>query len=211
MEGENGKISGSFNATRLLTLSTTNNAIEVSTHVHNADKQPGQPTVISLKTTNGSAQPHTLPDLPPRADASHSALSSNISLSSSSNATSPRDSFRVSAQTTNAPLDIALSSNARPALLRLDAATHNAPAHVALPPAFEGRFLLRTTRFRPELRELPCVAGRARRLISTGTVAGHAVIGNVSWVPREHGQGDADADVGWASVSTSGAPATLVL
>ena len=53
VEGTHGKISGSFNATRLLALSTTNDAIEVSAQVHNA--QPDQPTTISLKTTNGSA------------------------------------------------------------------------------------------------------------------------------------------------------------
>ena len=131
----------------------------------------------------------------------NSALHSNISLSSS------RDgSFRVSAQTTNAPLDIALSSSSLGrVLLRLDAATHNAPAHVALPPAFEGRFLLRTTRFRPALR----VAAHARRVLSTSTVGGRAVFGDV--LLREDGQGDADAGVGWASVSTRKAPATLVL
>ena len=56
VEGTHGKISGSFNATRLLALSTTNDAIEVSAQVHNA--QPDQPTTISLKTTNGSAATH---------------------------------------------------------------------------------------------------------------------------------------------------------
>jgi len=176
VEGKNGKISGSFNATRLLTLSTTNDAIEASAHAHNSQ----EPTVISLKTTNGF-------------------LHSNISLSSNG-------TFLVSAQTTNAPLAIALSSDARPVLLHLEAATHNAPAHVVLPPAFGGRFLVRTTRFRPALlRETPRIAGHARRL-STSTVAGHVLFGNVSLLEHE--------DVGWegwASVSTSKAPATLVL
>jgi hypothetical protein len=51
VEGKNGKISGSFNATRLLALSTTNSAIDVSAEAHNAN--PGQPTVLSLKTTKG--------------------------------------------------------------------------------------------------------------------------------------------------------------
>jgi len=197
VEGKNGKISGSFNATRLLALTTTNAAIEASAQAHNAS--PGQPTVISLKTTND-------------------ALHANISLSS--NASSSRGIFRVSTQTTNAPLSLSLSADedARHILLRLDAATHNASAHVELPPAFEGRFQLRTTRFHPELREAPRVTGRVRRL-STSTVSGHTVIGNVSCVltdgngMHEHGPGnaDGDAETGWASVSTRNAPATLVL
>ncbi|KAF8267037.1 hypothetical protein EI94DRAFT_1786630 [Lactarius quietus] len=197
VEGKNGKISGSFNATRLLALTTTNAAIEASAQAHNAS--PGQPTVISLKTTND-------------------ALHANISLSS--NASSSRGIFRVSTQTTNAPLSLSLSADedARHILLHLDAATHNASAHVELPPAFEGRFQLRTTRFHPELREAPRVTGRVRRL-STSTVSGHTVIGNVSCVltdgngMHEHGPGnaDGDAETGWASVSTRNAPATLVL
>lgn len=194
VEGKNGKISGLFNATQLLALSTTNNAIKTFAHAHNA--HPGQPTVVSLKTANG-------------------ALHANISLSS--NTPSSLSNFRVSAHTTNAPLTLALSSpDARPVNLRLDATTSNAPVHVELPPAFEGRFLLRTTRFRPELHEAPRVSGRARR-VSTSTMAGHAVFGNVSLVPPDgggalkHGEGVTDVDMGWASVSTCEAPATLVL
>jgi hypothetical protein len=194
VEGKNGKISGLFNATQLLALSTTDNAIKVFAHAHNA--QPGQPTVISLETTNG-------------------ALHANISLSS--NASSSHSNFRISAHTANAPLSLGLSSpDALPINLHLDAATHNAPAHVELPPAFEGRFLLRTTRFRPELHEAPHVAGRARRL-STSTVDDHTVFGNVSLALPDgggalrHREEVTDVEAGWASVSTCKAPATLVL
>ena len=75
---------------------------------------------------------------------------------------------------------------------------------------FEGGFLLRTTRFRPELREAQRVSERARRL-STSTMAGHAVFGNISWA-RQHGEGVvADVDsMGFVSISTCKAPATLV-
>jgi len=178
VEGKSGKISGSFNATRLLALSTTNGAIEASAQAHNA--QPDKPTALSLRTTNG-------------------ALHANISLPSNA---SSHGNFHISAQTTNAPLALAFSSpdDKRPVLLRLDAATRNAPAHVALPPAFEGRFLLRTTRFRPEIREAPArVAGLARRL-SARTVGGHwhAVFGDASSVLSDGGfeQGHGETDIG---------------
>lgn len=50
-EVKNGKIEGSFNVTTLLKLSAANSPINVSLNAHN--NLPSEPTVVSLKSTNG--------------------------------------------------------------------------------------------------------------------------------------------------------------
>jgi hypothetical protein len=93
----------------------------------------------------------------------------------------------------------------------------NAPARVALDAAFEGGFLLQTTRFRPVVHELPGVkdpTGRGRkRKVSTRVVGGpgRAVIGNVSWVSSPTGQQMQTNSAGWASVTTRNGPVILVV
>ena len=114
---------------------------------------PSQPTLLSLKTANGRAHPPL--DLRFTRMHSKSALHAKISLSSNA---SSRGNFHISAQTTNAPLALALSwgqttHDSRPVILHLDAVKQHTPAHVALPSVFEGRFLLHTMHFRSELHE----------------------------------------------------------
>ncbi|KAI0302893.1 hypothetical protein B0F90DRAFT_180798 [Multifurca ochricompacta] len=201
VEGQNGEIGGSFNATAFLKLSTTNGPINVSLDANNT--APSKPTVVSLKSTNGP-------------------LNSTISLSTNSS-TGTGGYFRVYAHTTNAPLTLSFSKKTAPpdSRLVLDATTENAPTHVSLYPAFEGGFLLQTTRFRPTLLYeegdggiIKDPAGRGReRNVNVRVVAGRAIIGNVSWVvpSGEHVQEGANSSAGWVSVFTRNAPATLVL
>ena len=109
----NSKISGSFNATRLLALSTTNNAIEVSAQARNAE--PGQPTLLSLKTTH--------------------PLDLRLTLTYPTKR-STREHLPYLRTDDNGPLALALSSpddNTRPVLLHLDAATQNVLARVRGP------------------------------------------------------------------------------
>jgi len=172
-------------------LSTTNGPIYASVEAHG--NLPSKPTVVSLKTVN-------------------SPLTANISLYTNSSS-GTGGCFRVYAHTINAPLAVSFPTSPPDSRLVFDGATGNAPAHVALPAAFEGGFLLRTTHFHPVLHVSPGVkdpAGRGReRRVHRHAVAGRAVIGNVSWVaPGKPPQADG---TGWASIGTHNAPVALIL
>jgi len=193
-EGKNGKIEGSFNVTRLLKVCTTNSPINVSINAHS--NLPRKPTVVSLKSTND-------------------VLQSNISLSTNSSS-GTGGHFRVYTHTSNAVLNVSFSASPPDSHLVLYGSTRNAPARVALDPAFEGGFLLQTTRFRPTLHVTPGVKdptghGRQRK-VDDRVVAGRALIGNVSWVPHgQHTPRPEAEKAGWASVSSLNSPVTLVL
>lgn len=219
MEGKNGKIEGSFNATRLLALTTTNGPIDVSLDVHNT--LPKEPTVVVLKSSNGSAQNLTFfyPSHCNNACVPLSFLSSVVSLSTNSSSGTGGD-FRVCTHTSNAALDVSFTASPPDSRLVFEASTKNAPARAVLDAAFEGGFLLRTTQFHPTLHVSPGVKdptghGRVRK-VDHRAVAGRAMIGNVSWVPPAERQladadVDADAKAGWVSVVTRNAPVTLAL
>jgi hypothetical protein len=123
----------------------------------------------------------------------------------------------VHTHTTNAGLDVSFSTSPPDSRLIFEGSTKNAPARAALPAAFEGGFLLRTTHFPPALHvstDVKDPAGRGRvREVKERTLATRAVIGNVSWVDPQHPSPrmDADPEVGWASVITRNAPLTLSL
>jgi hypothetical protein len=156
--------------------------------------------------------------------AHRSHVHSNITLSTNSSSGTGGD-FRVHTHTSNAPLDVHIIKSPPDSRLHLEGSTKNAPAGAALPPAFEGGFLLQTTHFRPALHVSPHVkdpAGRGRvRKVKDRVVAGRAMIGNVSWVPPGErlpaSLADTDTDTdshskaGWASVITLNAPVRLVL
>jgi hypothetical protein len=131
----------------------------------------------------------------------------------------------VHAHTANAPLDVRITKSPPDSRLHFAGSTKNAPAGAALPPAFQGGFLLQTTHFYPALHVSPHVedpTGRGRvRKVKDRVVAGRAMIGNVSWVPPGEplavSLADTDTDAhghskaGWASVTTLNAPVRLVL
>jgi hypothetical protein len=194
-----------------LILSTTNGPIYASVEAHG--NLPSKPTVVSLKTANRSGRP-ALPYPYPltRIHIIRSPLTANISLYTNSSS-GTGGCFRVYTHTRNAPLTVSIPTSPPDSRLVFDGATRNAPAHVALPAAFEGGFLLRTTHFHPVLHVSPGVkdpAGRGReRRVHGHAVAGRAVIGNVSWVPPgEPPQADGS---GWASIGTHNAPVALIL
>ncbi|KAH9992126.1 hypothetical protein BJV77DRAFT_1067875 [Russula vinacea] len=191
-ESKNGKIEGTFNVTKLLKVFTTNSPINVSLNAHS--NLPRRPTVVFLKSTNG-------------------LLHSNISLSTNSSS-GTGGFFRVHADTSNAALSVSFPSGPPESRLVFDGSTKNAPARVALDPAFEGGFLLQTTKFHPTVHLTPGVedpTGRGRkRKLNDRVVGGRAVIGNVSWVsPGNHPQARPEG-ASWASVSSRNAPVTLV-
>jgi len=174
----NSPIVGSFNATRRVSLSTTNAHIKADIALDNDGVEQSS---IQLRAPDGPS------------------INSSITLTSSTE-NKKGGSFRVGAETTKGDININFPSAPINHNLVLSAQTHFAPAHVTLHETFEGRFVLRSAYGGKsfvdwdEQAEDPTGKGRVRNVtldMDKGWYRGHT-----EWVddqdrPDEpHGQGN---------------------
>jgi len=164
----NAAISGSFNTSSSLTLSTSNAPIEVDVTAFNHD---GIKAFIA--TTNAQ-------------------LAANFSLYASPASSAP-GIFDVRTFTTNAPLRVNYFESPLYSVLDAKAGTTNSPAYVRLHPAYEGSFTTTTTHFPSTIESLkdvedPTGHGRVRKVNIDFQIKGVAR-GSVAWEPLEHERG----------------------
>ncbi|PPQ85832.1 hypothetical protein CVT25_003463 [Psilocybe cyanescens] len=192
----NGKISGVFNATQSLLLSTTNSAINVDVGL--TSQEGGSRPTLTTRTSNGLKSNTDTNLVKPSPT---SAIDANISLFSTSGS---GGSFVVTAQTSNQPLQIAFPTSPSGSALNLQASTENAPASVLLDDAYAGSFDLRTSAYEDATVNVvrPNVSGRHVRYSGEGR---GETAGSVVW---DGGNYSANGRV---SVSTSNGRVELEL
>ncbi|KAG6857753.1 hypothetical protein H0H87_004169 [Tephrocybe sp. NHM501043] len=158
----NGAITGGFNASRSLTLHTTNAPIQADITVAN---EADYVSDLTLTTSNGK-------------------IDSRITLTSVTEA----GRYMVSAVTSNAPLTIDIPSSPLTSTLRVVATTSNGPVLLSLPPAYEGQISLSTSNGAPSIRRRdiadPSGKGRVRK-VRTTSFGRNTLKGSVSWSDEE--------------------------
>jgi hypothetical protein len=178
LSNSNGPISGSFNASKRLELTTSNAPIRANIGLKN-DDDPDHTVKLCIKTNNSC---DTLPYfLRSAADISCSPIDARISLLSD-------NKFKVVTTTSNGHVRVKFPHSTVDSVLHLFAATSNFPAAVGLNPAFEGTFKLRTNIFRPSVNvsEVEDPAGEDReRIVEKESGPRGAVEGTVQWVPDD--------------------------
>ncbi|KIY53048.1 hypothetical protein FISHEDRAFT_33836, partial [Fistulina hepatica ATCC 64428] len=180
LKTSNGLVSGIFNATRELTIVTSNDPVHIDVGL---TSKGSEPTHMLLKTSNAYLK----------------AAISCLSVASS------EALYDMTAKTSNGHLSLDLPTMPVGAVMMLDAATTNQAADVHLNPAFEGSYSLRTSNAHPEVLEDEDVAdptgeGRTRQLVDRGLSKG-ICLGQISWDGEEHPS--------TVSVKTSNARVTL--
>ncbi|PPQ85828.1 hypothetical protein CVT25_003459 [Psilocybe cyanescens] len=177
----NGVITGTFSTNDTLVLRTTNAAITADVNLR-SEKADSRPT-LSAKTSNG-------------------AIVSNINLISTLEH-GQGGFFGVSADTSNAHLDIKFPKSPVDSTLNFKASTSNERASVSLNPAYEGSFDLQTSSvFKTTVDEhrVEDPSGRNRKRQARYRHSGKGVlVGDISWSPENAGRGR-------VAVSTSNAP-----
>ena len=116
-------------------------------------------------------------------------------------------SFQVDVCSSNAPLDLVLSSVPIDSLLHASARTTNAHATASVHPAFEGTYALYTPWYQPEAKVSPSpdLAGRGRMRAGWGESGRGCAQGAALWV-----EGTADGR-GSVEITTSNALVTLAV
>ncbi|KAG5731771.1 hypothetical protein E4T56_gene816 [Termitomyces sp. T112] len=154
----NGALTGSYNASRSLTLRTSNAPIRADVRIANEKDYVSD---LTLHTSN-------------------SKIDTRVHLTSET----PAGRFMVTATTSNAPLTVAFPSSPVDSTLRLSASTSNGHALLSLHPTYEGQFSMTTSNDRPWIRPHdvadPSGKGRVRQVLTTSL--GHNTLsGRVSW------------------------------
>ncbi|KAI0316368.1 hypothetical protein OF83DRAFT_1060481 [Amylostereum chailletii] len=182
----NSPISGSFNTTSQLSLTSSNGPIDVTAASFNDD--PSQAHTMILHTSNAR-------------------IAATVFLLNTVGATS---AFNASTTTSNSPLIVEYASlPSEGAVLSAVAHTSNSPARLTLPPAFEGTFFVRTSLLGAAVdrRDVEDPTGRGRqRKVEMNVMRRGVAYGKTSWEPSED-----ESKAGFASVTTSNGPAQLVL
>ncbi|KAI0944062.1 hypothetical protein AcV7_001982 [Taiwanofungus camphoratus] len=161
----NGRIEGSFHASKSLSLITSNGPIRANVSLYH-DNATDANVDLTMKTSNGP-------------------IVSNVDLVSTA-PSSTGGAFAVSAKTSNSYLGIDFPEAALEAHLTVDARTTNAPATVSLNRAYEGAFDLRSSNVDPVLEfngyaEDPSGQGRKRAMFlerSDRYIAGYVAWGS---------------------------------
>jgi hypothetical protein len=185
----NGSIRGSFNATRMLNLRTSNAGIHAVASITHPDETPSHP-LIGLHTTHGLI---------------------NASISLFNQATRKNNvSFEIVADTIDAPLKLHILEIPSDVKLIIAGYTTKTPIHAKIHPAYEGSFAIKTTNnhvtvITPDAED-PRREGRTRSLEQRhwDPRGGH-IIGSVRWNSEElerHGN---------IHLSTTKAPIRLTL
>ncbi|PIL33769.1 hypothetical protein GSI_04394 [Ganoderma sinense ZZ0214-1] len=183
-----GPITGTYNATSVLMLDTSNSPIAVRANLLGG---AGRVVHLYMKTSNGF-------------------IDSQIGMySNATNATG--GAFSVNARTANSPLKLAFVDAPADSVLHADAGTSNSPAQVRLHETFEGAFSLMASAFlRPVVewkRDAEDPAGRGReRTVKVNAVKDSLVTGNVFW-----GEQEGMKRRGTVRVATSNSPVRLIL
>ncbi|EIN10113.1 hypothetical protein PUNSTDRAFT_126011 [Punctularia strigosozonata HHB-11173 SS5] len=180
----NGPITGVYNSSTSLSLTTSNARIKADVHLYNYGKTE---STLSVATTN-------------------SPLEANISFY---NATSKPSHFKAFTTTSNAALNVHFPTLAIDSVLNYIAHTTNSPASVYLHPAFEGSFHGRTS-VMPARLEIPDFkndpAGRGRtRQVQNLQQRSREFSGQTWWGPSH------PKELGSVSVSTTNSPVYLRL
>ncbi|KAF8590819.1 hypothetical protein K439DRAFT_1166540 [Ramaria rubella] len=162
---QNGVISGSYNISKALTLSTKTKTINASIRMENADGN--NPTTLSLVTEDA-------------------AIQAPITLVSTSTSGSPA-AFSVSATTDNGPLDISFPEAPISPFshLTFNGKTTNKPSNVTLHATYEGSIMLTAINNKPSLtfnQNTPDPSGQGRkRMVNQQILANGSLSGEVQW------------------------------
>lgn len=185
----NSIISGSFNATNSLTITSANAPIDVKIGFVSSLKEDEGPATLTLRTANAG-------------------LTAVVDLSTSEDEFA--GDFLVETSTANAPLAVKILSLPAGGKLGYSGKTVHAPADVVLPTSYEGTFRLSTLFFKPELVARDGVedpAGRERkRTVNFHKLAPSGVEGEVYW-----GEKGDDTPGGWVDIETKLAPVSLTV
>ncbi|KAG6920045.1 hypothetical protein DXG01_010113 [Tephrocybe rancida] len=161
----NGAITGFFNASRSLTLHTSNAPIQADVTVANEDEYVSD---LTLRTSNGK-------------------IDSRVSLTATEG-DQYSSRYLVAATTSNALLAVNFPSSPLASILRVTASTSNGPAHFSLPPAYEGEISMSTSNSAPSIKRRdvvdPSGKGRVRR-VRTTSLTHNTLQGSVSWSNEE--------------------------
>ncbi|KAJ7057634.1 hypothetical protein C8F01DRAFT_1150497 [Mycena amicta] len=204
----NAGISGHLNASKFLSIYTTNAAINGTFSLGSAEDAQTD-TMAYLTTTNGCL------------DVDMSLWSSPVQGSSANSADGGR--FSITGRTNNRPLNISISTAPTGHKLALNAQTFNARATVYLPREFEGGFTVQTTEPRgAQVRRASDGTDDAdegegkeeedqRKLEMSKDPRGTYVWGNIYLQDGDKDGEGAGKSRGWVSLGTSDAKAVLVL
>ncbi|KAG6861694.1 hypothetical protein C0995_013263 [Termitomyces sp. Mi166 len=158
----NGAITGSYNASRSLTLRTSNAPIRADVMVANEKDYVSD---LSLHTSNGK-------------------IDTRVHLMSETQG----GRYMVTAATSNAPLAVAFPSSPLDSTLRLVASTSNGHALLSLHPTYEGQFCMTTSNGAPSVVRHhvadPSGKGRVRQVL-TNSLGRNTLSGRVSWSNEE--------------------------
>lgn len=175
VESSNGPIRGSFNASRSLTLTTSNAVIRADVGLSYDDTSSD---VASAKITTSNAP-------------IEAAISMRTRRGTGGD-------FKVNAETSNNRLELAFPAAPVDSTLYVKAETSNSPASVKVHPTYEGGFSLRTSQYTPtiekEERRDPSGRGRVRE-VWTSTVRKGFMQGSVEWVPSGEGRASSHIDL----------------
>ncbi|KAH0839428.1 hypothetical protein J3R83DRAFT_203 [Lanmaoa asiatica] len=179
LTSSNSPITGHFNTADSLSLRTSNAHIQTTASMLSIG---GNVTQLEMRTSNRSVPEHTQSVLNHLTLATHSPITSSVSLTTESGS---GGNFVVKAYSSNGAIKLQYDEAPLRARLVSDVRTSNSPASVAMHPAFEGRYEVSTSNSRPIVRDThptdPSGAGRRRivnRTTSRNTISGMAYWGN---------------------------------
>ncbi|KAJ2930149.1 hypothetical protein H1R20_g6957, partial [Candolleomyces eurysporus] len=171
VQTSNGAILGTFNASKELSLVTSNGLVKVDVHLDNGSS--GTPSKLHIKTSNAP-------------------LEANISLyASTSGVKSQYPQYKVDTLTSNNKLEVDFQKSPADSTLYYDGYTSNGPTNVQLHAAYQGSFKVSTSNSwgSPELRvreHVPDPSGRGRkREVEHSTLYKGVLTGSVKWVDDE--------------------------
>ncbi|KAJ6564206.1 hypothetical protein B0H19DRAFT_942642 [Mycena capillaripes] len=180
LQTSNAPITGTFNTSGMLRLTTSNAPIEVTVNLEGKSNDYTRPPTLVMRTSN-------------------KLLDAKVSLFTEGD---KGGIFHVKGTTSNGPLTIAVPESPVDSALALTARTSNAAAEVTLHGAYQGKFLVKTSNFTPELKRVN-ESGDARHVmrekVSDQGFQGYAYLK------------EANKEFGRVIVTTSNAHAVLVV
>ncbi|TEB38069.1 hypothetical protein FA13DRAFT_1785904 [Coprinellus micaceus] len=203
VETSNAGISGAFNTTKSLDISTSNGPVLVFVKVVNG-YHLSDPSRLSIETANGPLEANV-----------ELYANSRVTHNGPDNPSSTKPTYYVGAKTSNNRLQTHFWHQPADSTLRFHGTTRNGPAKAQLHPAYQGPFEAKTSNSSPriEVREEnpPDSSGKSRtRKVYTHSIANGRLSGNVDWVPRRGGPGSVPGK-SQVVLETSNAQAMLLL
>ncbi|RXW20424.1 hypothetical protein EST38_g5413 [Candolleomyces aberdarensis] len=171
VQTSNSAILGTFNASKELSLVTSNGLVKVDVHLDNGSSST--PSKLHIKTSNAP-------------------LEANISLyASTSGVKGQYPQYKVDTQTSNNNLQVDFQKSPADSTLYYDGYTSNGPTNVQLHAAYQGSFKVSTSNSwgGPELQvreHVPDPSGRGRkREVQHSSLYKGVLAGSVRWVDDE--------------------------